>query len=112
MADRPTQTMQLGADVARDMLAGQRKLREAMIEVAAAARATPILVQRIHELERVNAALAGALSPFAEDAETIGKEWDDDRRRGSIRDTGTIKVRHCRAASRAMALYRATAPDK
>lgn len=111
MADQPSQTLQLGARIAGDMLKGQRKLREAMIEVASAARATPILVQRIHELERVNAALAGALAPFAEDGEAIGSEWDDDRRRATVRGSDSLKVRHCRAAVRAMRLYRDTAPE-
>lgn len=111
MADQPSQTLQLGGRVAADMLAGQRKLREAMIEVASAARATPILVQRIHELERVNAALAGALAAFAEAGETIDSQWDDDRRLGSIRYGDNLRVRHPRAAVRAMRLYRDTAPE-
>lgn len=111
MADQPSQTLQLGGRIASDMLKGQRKLREAMIEVASAARATPILVQRIHELERVNAALAGALAPFAEDGEAIGADWADNRRRATVKGGDGLTVGHSRAAVRAMRLYHDTAPE-
>ena len=42
MADQPSQTLQLGATLASEFLAGQRKIREAMIEIASTHRMTSI----------------------------------------------------------------------